>query len=264
MQQVVHLQGLHEKFGDRGFRVVAVSNEPIAGIRQKVVEDRKGAYLLGSDPGRETVSHYIQPGRRGIPHSYIVDAFGMIVGEGIPSEQQLSALLEDAFDPALGRPLHRSLNAAVKLYEKGDPGKAWTKAVRLKGDDDAEVVADAEFLLEKIEALAAFRRKFAEKCIASKNYRLAMDELEGLKGDFGKHEVATWAKETLKGLESDDAVKVEIDAWSRLEKVRAMEQKAAGNERRLAAVKAAYRGIGEKYPGTRAANAAGEALERLQ
>ncbi len=42
MGQVGHLQKLNEKFYDRGFRVIAISDEPANLIAQKVVED-KGA-----------------------------------------------------------------------------------------------------------------------------------------------------------------------------------------------------------------------------
>jgi len=262
MRQVGHLQKLHEKYFDKGFRIIAISAEPASKIQSIVVEDKGATYWMGSDPGRETFAQFAD-GRVGIPHAYLVDAAGKVVGEGVPNEAQIEKLLEQAFDPALDRELHGMLKSAARQYEKGDVGKAWAKAARYVEHDDRTVVADAKYLREQCEAYAAWKKKMAEDAIASKDYATAIGDLETLEDDFDGMEAATWAEETLKKLESDDQVKTELKAQKAYAKAVAKERKAGRDKRKLRPAIIGYKRVVKKYPNTHAAAMAEKALNRL-
>jgi len=260
MQQVGHLQELHEKYYDKGFRIVAISAEPAGTIEKAVKENRGAAYWMGSDPSRETMSKYLEGRGAGIPHAYLVDAYGFVVSEGFPSDQKIEELLADALDTSLERELHRSLGSAVRAFEKGDWGKAWSAAERYLEDEDAQLAADAKYLRERCEAIAAWYRKAAEKCIEARDFTLALDDLAGIQKNFGGLEAATWAQEKEKELSSDAKVKEEVAAWKAWEKASRSRADAGDNDRKLATVKVLLERLIKKYPGTRAAELAQDAL----
>ncbi|NJN14580.1 MAG: hypothetical protein HC813_02855 [Planctomycetes bacterium] len=189
-----HLSELHRKYFDRGLRIIGISDEPEGLLQSKVVEERSGSFWIGSDPGGETVAGFIEPGRRGIPHSYIVNASGVVVGEGIPDEATLEKLLGETFDVQLGRELAPQLKSLVRHYEKGSIGSAWSGSERYLADEDRTVAADAEFLRGKCEAYANFLRKLVEEGIAGKSYNVVFDDLKTLRKDFSGMEVSDWPR----------------------------------------------------------------------
>jgi hypothetical protein len=258
---VGHLQQLNEKYYDRGFRIVAISNEATARLESRVVEERGGKYWVASDPGGKTVGGFVTPGSRGIPHGYLVNAFGIVVGEGVPSEGQIEELLADAFDPALGRELDLKLSRAVKAYEGGDFGKAFDQAARYL--EDEAIAADAKYLQERVNANAEFRQKLVDLAIESRDYATALADLKKIADQFSGMRVAERAEEREKKLSADPAVKKEIKALNALSTAKEMEARADGNDRKLRSVVAAYRSIMSKYEGTRAAEDAAAAVKRL-
>lgn len=263
MDQVGHLIELHEKYYDKGLRVLAISAEPASLLRSKMIEEKQANYWIASDPDRGTIGRFTQPGRVGIPHSYLVDANGVVVSDGMPSAQQIESLLENTFDPALGRELASPLKAAAKLYEKGRIGQAWAGAARYLEHEDRAVAADAAYLRERAEAYAAFRKKLIETGIANRQYGIVFDDLNATSKDFAGMEVATWAAAKEKELSADDAVATEMKAWKAYGKAQAKEEKAGGKEKKLGPVRKAYEKIVQKFPGSRAAEMAEKALQRL-
>ena len=262
MAQVGHLTQLHEKYYDKGLRVIAISKESTSLLQSKVVDEKGGKYWIASDPSGEYWAHFAD-GRVGIPHTYVVDATGKIVGEGVPNEGRIEELLANAFDPALGRDVHGMLKSAAKFYEKGQVGKAWSAAERYLEHDDREVKADALFVRERAEAYAAWMRKVTEGAIADKDYVQAMEDLKDMPKMFEGMEAAAWAAETFKTLDADPAVDNELKAWKDFEKAREKELRAEGNERKLKPAITAYERLAKKYPGTRAAGLAEAAAKRL-
>jgi len=263
MAQVGHLNELHDKYFDKGLRIIAISDEGPDLLESKMVKEKSARYWIGSDPGKETAARFIDPGRRGIPHAYLVDARGVVVGEGVPSEQKIEELLKEIFDADLGKELAPALKGLVKSYEKGDIGKAWAGAEKYLAGEDRTVVADAEFLRGKCEAYGNFLRSLVEQSVAGKSYPRAFDDLKTLEKDFAGMEVAEWAWAKDKELAADPAVKDEVAAWEALEKAQELESKAEGKAKKLGAAKTAYKRLAKKYPETRAGKLAEEALARL-
>jgi len=262
MAQVGHLTQLHEKYFDKGLRIIAISKESAGLIQSKVVEEKGGKYWMASDPSGDYWANFADGGV-GIPHAYVVDARGKVVGEGVPGEGRIEELLAAAFDPALGRDVHGMLKSAAKLYEKGQVGKAWSAAERYAEHEDREVKADALYIRERAEAYAAWMRKMVEGAIEDKDYAQAVDDLETMPKTFDGMEAAQWAAETAKKLDADPEVATELKAWKDYEKARDKEMRAEGNEKKLKPAITAYERLAKKYPGTRAANLAEEAVKRL-
>lgn len=258
-----HLNELHDKYFEKGLRIVAISDEPLNKIKAVMVDELGARYWMGSDPSRETSTPF---GGGGIPHAYLVDVSGRVVADMHPGnlqESQIEELLGKVFDPALGRELHKSLAGPVKEYEKGQYGKAWSGAARDTEDADGTLAADAAYLRERCEAVAAFRKGLAEEAIADRSYGSALDDLEGISKDFAGMEVAQWAAAKEKELGADPAVANELKAWKAWAKASEKERDAGGKEKKLGAVRTAYKSIVKKYPGTRAAELAEKALSRL-
>lgn len=262
MNQVVHLNELNDKYFAKGLRIVAISDEPVGTIKSKLIEAKGAKYWVGSDPERTTFRQCAD-GSVGIPHAYLVDASGNVVSDGFPSDQQIEDLLKDTYDPALGRDLCPQLKAAQKSYEKGDIGAAWAAAGKLTESPDATAAADARFLQERAQSYADWVRKGVEADVAAKDYVSAIGGIQRLSRNFAGMEAASWAAEQEKTLNADPAVSSELTAWKLLEKAQAAEQKAEGKEKKLGPAKSQYKAIAKKYPGTRAAKMAEEALKRL-
>ena len=265
MRQVGHLNELHRKFFDKGLRIIAITAEPMGTVESKM-KSPAPEFWIGSDPDRTTQSQFLKGRGGGIPHAYLIDATGAVVGDMHPASlkaQQIEELLKDAFDPSLQRELHGSLKSLVKLHEKGQYGKAWTGAARFLEHEDRGVMADAAFLRETAEACAAFRKKLVESGVKNKDYRTVYDDLADIAKKFAGMEVATWAAETRKKLDSDPAVAHEMKAWKALRKAQAKERRAAGKAKKLAPARTAYKRLVKKFPGTAAAKRAEEALGRM-
>jgi hypothetical protein len=265
MKQVGHLNELQRKFFDKGLRIIAITAESMGTVESKM-KSPAPEFWIGSDPGRTTQSQYKAGKGGGIPHSYLIDATGNVVGDMHPAglkEQQIEALLKDAFDPSLQRDLHGSLKSLVKLYGKGQYGKAWAGAARFLEDEDRAVKADAAFLREVAEACAAFRRKLVESGVKNKDYLTVYDDLADITKTFAGMEVATWAAATKKKLDADPEVAQELKAWKALRKAQGKERKAEGKAKKLGPARTAYKRLVKKFPGTAAAKRAEEALRRI-
>jgi peroxiredoxin len=78
--QVGRLDGLHDKYKDKGLEIVAISTEPADDVKQFVAEHKCG-YRVASDPNRNTVGVWA-PELRKYPMAWLVDKEGVIVWKG--------------------------------------------------------------------------------------------------------------------------------------------------------------------------------------
>jgi hypothetical protein len=86
-----HIQDIHERYGDHGVVVLAISREPVS--KMKPFLDQNGYTMrAGSDGQKAMWSAY---GVDGIPSSRLIDAEGKLVWSGSPyeSEEELEKLL---------------------------------------------------------------------------------------------------------------------------------------------------------------------------
>jgi len=249
---VVYLTRLLDQYGPRGLRIVALTFDPASQIERVFVKELRARYPIGCDMGVETFVQFVLPNEvAAFPYSYLVDVEGKVVGRGEKvGEELLAKVLEDFFDPAIGRELHPALAAARASYEKGEVGKAWADAGKAEADPDATVVADAKHLRSRCEAHAAFARRQAEKRLTSRDVPANVRLLDGLARTYAGMEIATWAAEKKREIQADPAARRELSAWQELEKIIERETKARGDRKKLEAVRKAYQALIKKYPGT--------------
>jgi len=263
MGQVAHLQKLNEKYFDKGLRIIAITKEGTGIVEDMVIEQRGGKYWVASDPSGETMKSYTQKGSIGIPHTYVIDASGNVVSEGVPSEAKIGELLEATFDPSLGRDLHKALKSVVKTYRKGQYGKAYAAAAKSLENEDNALVADARYLRKRCEDVAAFQQKMIESSVKAKDFTTAYADLGAAPKAFAGMEIATWAAAKKKELDADESVQIEVKAWSALGKARKKQASAKGKAKKMGPARKAYKSVMKRYPSTRAAKMAESALRSL-
>ncbi len=116
---------------------------------------------------------------------------------------------------------------------------------------------------EKSEAYAKYTQGLIEGSIKGKDYNTAYNDLAAIAKTFAGMPVVQWSKDKKKALDGDEAVKNEMKAWKSLKKAMKVEEKAGGKQKKLGPAIKKYRSLAKKYPGTRAADMAEKALQRL-
>jgi hypothetical protein len=260
MAKVGDLSSLHVKYFDLGLRVVAISSEPTERLESKLIKDAGAKYWVGSDPEDESSNRYSKAGAPYIPRIYVVGTDGTVLGNEIPKEAALLALLEA---PLLATPpRHAKLARASAAFEVANYGYAYRSAQSLGKDADAAVVADATSLRQQIVALADFRRRqFAGPQSGSANDRYG--QLQRFGCEFEGVEGTKWVQPELTALERDEQVKRFLAEWARLRNVVRTEMNAEGKPDRLAAVRKQYEELAKQLPRSQVGQLATEYAARL-
>ena len=88
---IPHLTELQNKYGDRGLRVIGITDEEKDIVAPFVAEmGDTMAYTVALDPGQKTMSRYLGGfGVNSIPHAFVVDKSGKIVWHGNPLDGAL-------------------------------------------------------------------------------------------------------------------------------------------------------------------------------
>jgi hypothetical protein len=204
------------------------------------------------------------PGGGGIPYAYVIGPDGKVVWEGHSG-------YEGIIDKELGRIKYHGLGKldvapglekAATLFVNGDYAKAKADAekVKEKKSDEAAVVADADFIIARVDATATKLSEKAEATKASRRYHETVSCLEKLSKGFKGTETGDKAAEDLKALKKDKAVKKELQAWTALESILASNEKAKDKAAKRKNLIAFY----EKFEGTAAADEAKSLADALQ
>ena len=225
MRKVGDLSTLHDKYFDRGFRVIGISDESSTKLQDRVVGERSGTFWIGADRGDTTMRSYTQRGMLGIPRYYLVDAHGNVVGSSLPTEAELERLLESVFDRGIDRDLHESLADVRAAYEEGAFGAARAMAAECSASEDQAVAEDATYMVEKIDALAEFELHGLDARFAELSPGKAYGRALMLRHWYEGTSLGAWAKDKLEVLGADPAVKNDKRMWSALERVVAKEAK---------------------------------------
>lgn len=223
MRKVGDLSNLHDKYFDRGFRVIGISDESSSRLKERVVDERNGTFWIGADRGDTTMRSYTQRGSLSIPRFYLVDAHGVVVGSSMPSEAEIEELLDSVFDRDLGRGLHEALADVGLAYSEGAYGAARALAVEASSSEDAAVAADAAFVIEKIDALAEFELHGMELRFADLSPSKAYGQALLLSHWYEGTSLGTWAEEKVTELTDDPAVEDDKRMWAALRRVIAKE-----------------------------------------
>jgi len=260
MAKVEHLAKLHAKYADVGFRIVAISSEPVETVRRKMIEGFGVKYWIGSDPKDETIKRYTGKGAVGIPHCYLIGADGKVIGDSFPTESQLRELLESGY--RVDKPLHEKLSRARTAYDAGAFGAAHRLAVPLRKDADAAVAADATLLCTKVAGHAEFLQKLLIADVdddANERY----GELLRFAFQYDGLPPAHWALTQLADLKKNDRVKSFLPEWAKLENALRTEMLAEGRPEKLRQAKKLYDEAAQKYARSLVGRLAADASTRL-
>jgi peroxiredoxin len=243
MSKVGDLRRLHDRYHDVGLRIVAISDEPVALLRTKMVEGLGATYWIGSDPDNETHMRYSDGGMTGIPKFYLVGPDGKVIGEGLPSEARLRELLES--EHLVTKDVHAKLARARTAYDAGAYGTAHKLAAALRQDQDPAVAADATLLCDKVASHAAFLQKLLAQHEGDANERYG--ELLRFTFRYDGLEPATWARRQLADLKKDNLVKRFLPEWTKLENAVRTEMQAVGNADKMRQAKRLYDEVAQKF-----------------
>jgi peroxiredoxin len=88
------IQALYDQFKDKGFVVIAISDEDVAKVKP-FIDEHKYTYPVVLDPGRKVNDAYTV---EGIPKSFVYDRKGRLVAQSIDmrTRGQFLALLAKA------------------------------------------------------------------------------------------------------------------------------------------------------------------------
>ena len=92
LEKVVEVSKLHDKHFKAGFRVLAISNEPLRDLKENVVQKHKATCWIGSDFSNETFKGFLVKEAFAIPKFFLVDVEGRVVAVDIPSDRLLKKL----------------------------------------------------------------------------------------------------------------------------------------------------------------------------
>ncbi len=262
MRKVGDLSKLHAKYFDLGLRVVAITSEPSEIIEEEMLRSKKVKYWIGCDPENKTMDAYKEKGSVGIPKTYLIDASGRVVGDEIPTEEQLQQLLEAGFDGSLLPALHADLGPARTAYVRGAFGEAWKSAQVMASSQDEALGKDAAFLKGRVEAYAKFLQGLAESSLQKKMPGRAYGLWLALAHRFEGTEAARAAQAKLKELKSDPSVKKELGAWRDFETVLERDVKPPGAWK-ADAIRTSYEKVARANAGTWAAWFAEDSAKKL-
>lgn len=263
MSQVAHLVEFHEKFGPRGFVILAISNEPKSTM-EKFVKDRGVTYRVGVDEGGDVWSAYTGSG---VPRSWLVGPDGIIVWKGHPAslqEPMLEEQLKKVEDTKL-RDVVPALAPAKADYEKKNYGDAWVKVQKVLSNEKAPEAEqrDAQYLSDEIAKRAESALAQAEAKASSRQFAGAIQKLKEIALRFkGTPWEKTANEKKKKAIEADPDAKREIEAQAVLDKLLAQ-------EKRIKKVKDKKKFISnfltfvKKYEGTQAALAAQRRIDAI-
>ena len=228
-----------------------------------MVDQHGASFWIGSDGSNATMKQFVGPGRIGIPRFYLIDAKGVVVGSGVPSEAQVEKLLDQVYDRTLGRDLHGELALAQRAYEEGNYGGALAAASLRCDDDRAVVAADAALLRDKATGYAAHLQTYLPAEIDGLRADAAQARLLLLEHQFAGLELGTWAGERGKQLAGKHRDKRDKKALRALDAALDREMKARGRPYERKRARQLYlRGV-EKHPRHPAAKIAAERAELL-
>lgn len=130
------------------------------------------------------------------------------------------------------------LKPAASAFEKGklNEAKALAEAAKASGGGKREVEADADYVLSRANDMVAFWKRTIDNATAEGRYDNVLDALGKVQKHYAGSEEATAAAAKEKELKADPAVRAELDAWKKLDKLIEDAQRAAGDEKKLKAV----------------------------
>ncbi|MCA8937320.1 MAG: redoxin domain-containing protein [Planctomycetes bacterium] len=253
LRSMPEVQGLWNKFEGKGLHIFMCERQNHSEAEIQKIYTSKGLTFpqviegnMGGFPG---------VGR--IPYAYVIGVDGTVVFEGSTG---YGAAIETEIEKikylGLGKnDVAPGLEKAATAFSQKDYAKAREEAMKEKESnaDDEAVVADADFIINKVDALVAQLFADVETAKQSRRYHEAVATLERLAGkEFKGLEAADKAKDDLKELKKDKQVKEELKAWDAFDKTIEANEKTDSEDAKRANLEKFIK----KYEGTAAAEEA--------
>ncbi len=258
MNQVGHLDELHEKYGPKGLTVISISKEPASRI-EAFIEKTDAKHPIISEK-TDSMAAY---GRNSYPSAVLIDARGKVLVVDHPASVTTEMIEEALASIRLLPAFPASLSKVEKAIGKQKFADALKKVnAAIEGEkvegDELEAANEIKAWLEWTatssleEAAAALRERNVYDAFLA--YERVAKEFKG--HDYGKQAQAA-AKEILK----DKELKLEVDASKKLAKAKAKMAEESNYKKQYAIIKSLTK---KKYENTKAGQEAQKIAEKLK
>jgi hypothetical protein len=192
-----------------------------------------------------------------LPYAFVIGPDGKVAWQGEKGyEAQVRAQMDRIKYPKLRRmEVAPEVVAAATAFEAGGYADARAAALKAKEAEGAseEAVADADFVMQKVDEHVAAMRTRIDEAKETRRYHEAITWLEELAGKPYKGLPGTeGAADEAKALKADKDVKAELKAWEQLAKTIEANEKAKDDAERRKNLEKFIK----KYEGTAAAEEA--------
>ncbi|MCA8912442.1 MAG: hypothetical protein KDB82_12110 [Planctomycetes bacterium] len=258
MKALPSVEALWKNNKDRGLHVFLVECQGHGEEELRKYAASKG--LTFPIPIRNKCDFGGYQGGSGLPYAWVIGPDGKVVWQGRKGYDAVCVQqLERIKYPGLGKlEVAPECEKAATEFAGGKYAAAREEAVKVKEKDadNEAAVADAQFIIDRVDAKVAELRAKIDDAKAKRRYLDAVNLLEELSGKaFKGMEVADKAKDEAKELKKEQ--KDEIKAWEQLEKTIAVNEKIDDAEKK----KKNLEKFCDKYEGTAAAEEAKKMAE---
>jgi hypothetical protein len=212
-------QAFYEKHKDKGLHFFLVERQ--GGTLEDITKYAKDRGLTIPIPvGGSDFSNY--RGGGGLPYAFVVGPDGKVVWQGSKGyEAVVLKELERIKYPGLGKlEVAAECTKAAEKFAGGDFAGARDEATKVKekNADNEAAVADAEYIIKRVDDKVAGLRSKIDDAKSKRRYHDALRFLEELGGKGYKGiEAADSVKDEIKDIKKEH--KDELKAWDQLEKV---------------------------------------------
>ncbi len=228
---ITHLIRIIEKYGNRGFHVLSLSNEPRVQVERYIhLMERRMTYPIAiKAPNPYAVT--------GIPHAYLIDVDGKVVWEGSPM-----SLTDDLVEKQILRIRKwrdvegRRAARAGKLLDKGELAKAWAAAAKVLDSDRASEAdkRSAREISGHVQAEAERRLAWSEALVGDGRPDRAQAVLEAIAVSFKGTKWNEKADLRVAELERDVSVKEVVTALKHVTRILGTLKTPVGEKKREA------------------------------
>lgn len=254
---MVHLNELHEKYGEQGLTVVAVSKQDASTV-QKFVDEFGAVYPTVCEKSDSMRSY----GRNSYPSAFLINTNGRILWVGNPGSLS-DGTIDEAFENTKILPDWPStLKSVKKAFLKDKYADALAKVSKEieKGKLEGEDATAAEGIQAWLDWYGSSALEGARKEAEEGKVYEAASTYEHVAAVFKKHDFAKEADAAMKELLSDKDRKLEYKAGEKLAKI--MEEiKELKPKKALLKIKPL---LGKKYRETAAGKKAAKVAEALE
>lgn len=213
---MVHLNEIHDKYGEKGLTVLAVSRQDRATV-ERFIEEFEARYPTVVEKTNSMRAY----GRTSVPSAFLINSNGRILWLGHPGNLQDTTIDEAIENTKILPAWPNALKAAKKSFLKDKYAEALSKVAKELGNDrlGEEDTAAAEGIRDWLTWYGESTLEGAKKDSEASHYYEASATYEHLVALYKKHETATKAGAALKELLSDSDRKREVKAGKKLAKI---------------------------------------------